>query len=323
CDVVDLNGQRYTSDQPRASFGYAQKMRAALKHYFGTVLGLGRLPWKQDAVSSKWTGNPIVSDVLDDYMPSLRRRKVAEGETCQSSRSMTDEILRQSYDYCTTLSEDAKTWCHINQLLQLHCMNTLGFHCMLRSAELVNIQMEDIQFLYDAKGNPIAKLKLRTRKTSQFGLGLRPYTLHLLPDYLAHLDPLRALVYYVNACGITTGFLFRNLNSMGQITLVEKHITTRKYLGILQRHFMDIGVDPVGFGTHLLRRGGVQYHLKRGVNIPSICLWGGWSLDFSLSSVWRYIASLVDEENFDRDNFLNFKHIDPARCPLCGRNCVH
>ncbi|KAJ7447367.1 hypothetical protein B0H11DRAFT_1744985, partial [Mycena galericulata] len=140
------------------------------------------------------------------------------------------------------------------------------------------------------------------------------------PEHLAHLCAFRALRHCIAVCRHTTGYLFRNINPRGQITRRDKHITSSnsKYLKILRESLKAVHIDPTLFGTHLLRRGGVQYHYERGCAITHICLLGGWSTDFSASSIWRYLAALVDEEGFDRLNFLNPFYNPKPKCWQCG-----
>ncbi|KAJ7716670.1 hypothetical protein DFH07DRAFT_785357 [Mycena maculata] len=345
CDPMDTNSVDYPAGHHSlAGFGHAEKMRAALKHHFGTSLGCGRSPWRACVTDpSRFEGNPAVHDVLDDYLASLKRRKVGKGEkVSQSSRAMTEvgnhrgfhffilkggqDILLKLYDRVVELASDAKpeekSWCHLVQQLERHAIDTLGFQCMFRMAEILHIRWEDVSFLSDDQGKcTIAKIVIRTRKNAQFG-GIEPYYIHLLPKHQSHLCPFRALCHYVAACRHTTGYLFRSINARGQITQLDRRMSSSHYLSIMRRSFRDIGLDPALFGTHMLQRGGVQYHQARDRTLTHICLMGGWSTDYSSSSVWRYLAAIVDLDGFDRKNFLN-----PApppkkgKCFQCGRSC--
>ncbi|KAJ7445232.1 DNA breaking-rejoining enzyme [Mycena galericulata] len=323
CDTVDTNGQAYPSNRVRATFGYANTMRSAVLYQFGTVQGFGKTPWHQSGPDPlHWVGNPAVFDAIENFLISMRRRKVSSGEVCHSSRAMTEAIFLKKYNHLTSLPATAKTWCHINQLIQLHCLETMAFHCMFRSAEVLRVRWADIEFIEDAQGNCTkAKITIKTRKTSPFGEGIKPYWIHLLPVHLSHICPLRALCYYAALCRHTTGYLFRNINKSGQITSVNMPISSSKYLKMMRQSLIDVQVDPTMFGTHCLRRGGVQYHYQRRVSIEKICLWGGWSTDFSISSVWRYIVAFIDENDFNREEFLNPNQPE-APCWSCGRSCT-
>jgi hypothetical protein len=63
---------------PRATYGTAQKMRAAVSHKFGRDHKLGTQPWSvHPVVAGKFVGNPSLSVAVSQYMVSLRRRKVS------------------------------------------------------------------------------------------------------------------------------------------------------------------------------------------------------------------------------------------------------
>ena len=62
---------------PLVSYGYAQKMRAAITHKFGRDFGFGAAPWAEDPFNpGQFTGNPSISADVSQYMISLRRKKV-------------------------------------------------------------------------------------------------------------------------------------------------------------------------------------------------------------------------------------------------------
>ena len=64
-------------DVARATYGVAQKMRAAISHKFGRDFGLSSQLWHEsEKRPGMFTGNPSLSSVVCQYMISLRRRKV-------------------------------------------------------------------------------------------------------------------------------------------------------------------------------------------------------------------------------------------------------
>ncbi|KAJ7716695.1 hypothetical protein B0H16DRAFT_1274339, partial [Mycena metata] len=94
------------------------------------------------------------------------------------------------------------------------------------------------------------------------------------------------------------------------------------FLGMLRNNLLDINVYPDPYRTHCVQRGGVQYLLlHKHTGFRNICEWGGWSSDFSSSSVFRYIILISDNVQLSRENFL-----DPDRSPqfcyyVCGQSC--
>ncbi|KAJ7459532.1 hypothetical protein B0H11DRAFT_1696019, partial [Mycena galericulata] len=75
CDNKDAEGRTIPASQPRQSYSYALKMRAAMTHAFGHNHGLGKTKWHK-ADNGKWKGNPSVSDTVSGYLVNLHRTKV-------------------------------------------------------------------------------------------------------------------------------------------------------------------------------------------------------------------------------------------------------
>jgi hypothetical protein len=89
CDELNLDGTRYPSEEVRATYGTAQKMRASMTYAFGRLHGLGTMHWVHNIVEDTVAGNPSVSEMVSRYMLSLRRRKVRAGETATSARAIS------------------------------------------------------------------------------------------------------------------------------------------------------------------------------------------------------------------------------------------
>ena len=89
CDELNLNGSHRPSEEVRATYGTAQKMRASMTYAFGRVHGLGSMHWQPSQVDGSMIGNPSVSEMVSRYMLSLHRRKVKAGETATSARAVS------------------------------------------------------------------------------------------------------------------------------------------------------------------------------------------------------------------------------------------
>ena len=78
CDDCDMH-TKLPKDPSihRATYGHAQKMRAAISHKFGRDFGLGDQQWQQNPLTDKHVGNPSVSVLVGQYMISLRHRKAS------------------------------------------------------------------------------------------------------------------------------------------------------------------------------------------------------------------------------------------------------
>ncbi|KAJ7603609.1 DNA breaking-rejoining enzyme, partial [Mycena polygramma] len=326
CDVIDLEGQPIPEGKAIATKGTAETIRAALLYKFGTVQGLGRTPWRAKPLQpTQFEGNPVFSDIVSDFIISLKRRKVISSVEALAKFVRPDFSgqghLLALYNFLVskTPRTDDQKWCHENQRYQGHCMETWGLQCMLRSAELVRIRWDNIKIHYNPHDDDDTYIDVHipTCKTSQFGGEPKFYRLWMMPFYLAHLCPVRAFFEYISRCRHTTGYLFRNINKSGQISQTNTHITSRRFNEIMRMQLLDIHVDPPLFGTHALRRGGAQYHaLVRGEPIPVVCAMGGWALG-PRSSIWRYLMSPTDQLHFDSADFLNPRRVGP-KCWGCG-----
>ncbi|KAG2039818.1 hypothetical protein BDR03DRAFT_1008496 [Suillus americanus] len=87
CDENDIwTGRAKAPSVPRATYGTAQKMRAAVSHKYGRDHKLGTQPWSEHpTVAGKHIGNPSLSVTVSQYMVSLRWRKVRSGEAVTSA----------------------------------------------------------------------------------------------------------------------------------------------------------------------------------------------------------------------------------------------
>ncbi|KAF7374672.1 hypothetical protein MSAN_00352200 [Mycena sanguinolenta] len=146
CDVVDLNGNPVAKTKVIPTYAHAQKMRAAMTYAFGRLHGLGSIPWQEGP------GGTV-------------GESVQAGETVISSRAITPEIFLKIYDFNNSDGRSV-----VKRRVMTHAATTASYACLLRSDEVLRIQMSDIEFLYDEHGNLTALiLTLRSRKTSQFG----------------------------------------------------------------------------------------------------------------------------------------------------------
>ncbi|KAH9003271.1 hypothetical protein EDB86DRAFT_3062790 [Lactarius hatsudake] len=274
CDELNLDGKKRLSSQVRATYGTAQKMRASMTYAFGRIHGLG---------DGRMVGNPSVSEVVSRYMLSLHRRKVKAGETATSARAISAATMYTLYHFNARVpvrdlrhppAKGSKADCD-QRLLQLAF--TLAFSCLLRVDEVLKIQSHDFINL----GNNRLQLTLPFRKTNQFG-HIKPFVLHKLPEPMAHLCPVRAYAEWIKASRIKKGYMFRKL-------------------GCSCNNLIDIGVDPVAYGTHSFRCGGCQWW---------ICEWGGWSTEFTHLTIVK-----------TREDFFDLNRAPALKCFACGRSC--
>ncbi|KAJ7839364.1 DNA breaking-rejoining enzyme [Mycena olivaceomarginata] len=272
-------------------------MRAAMTYAFGRLLGLGSLPWHQSESTGKMVGNPSVSETVATYMTSLRRRKVRAGETATSARAITEETLGKLYEFnnqpaFTEIKEYAAgsrsqpksphDWGGARARRLITLAYVLSFLCLLRFDEVLKIQIHDIEWI----SRTCIKLTLPFRKTNQFG-GIKPFYLHLFPEHLAHICPIRALAQWLYVSEITEGYLFRKMSP-----------TSEFFLEMFRNNLLDIGIDPYPYGTHSFRRGG-----------------------FTNLTIVKYLISDVDEPSERREDYMNPNRPPTRKCYTCGRTC--
>ncbi|KAF8261883.1 hypothetical protein EI94DRAFT_1541505, partial [Lactarius quietus] len=119
CDELNLDGSRRPSEEVRATYGTAQKMRASMTYAFGRLHGLGTMHWVHNPVEDTVTGNPSVSEMVSRYMLSLRRRKVKAGETATSARAISAD-------------KAGKEWGGPRARRLLELAYTIAFICLLQ-----------------------------------------------------------------------------------------------------------------------------------------------------------------------------------------------
>jgi len=110
--------------------------------------------------------------------------------------------------------------------MMLQCVYTIAFLCLLRFDEVLRIELKNIEVIDKLKGH--IKLTLPFRKTHQYG-GMRPSSiftnLEIKPFHLyfnrkePHLDPLHHLLRWIHVSRLTTGPLFRRVDSTDRVVI--------------------------------------------------------------------------------------------------------
>ncbi|KAN0137248.1 hypothetical protein V8E53_004958 [Lactarius tabidus] len=332
CDEINLDGSKRPSDEVRATYGTAQKMRAAMTYAFGRLHGLGTMHWQCSTFDGSMVGNPSVSESVSRYMLSLHRRKVQAGETATSARAISSETLKRLYIFnhlpenwdLKKYSPGSKNkagdqWGGPCARRLLGLAYTLAFLCLLRVDEVLNIQSQDLIVL-GTTGKQL-KLTLPYRKTSQLG-AIKPFILHEQPEEFAHLCPIRAYGEWLKVSKITHGYIFHKIASGDRILLNNQRMSAEFFLEMFRNNLIDINIDPAAYGTHSFRRGGCQYFsVERRYSLRDICDWGGWSSEFTHLTIVKYLISWKDDPSHSRDEFLNMNRAPAVNCSACGRTC--
>ncbi|KAF8871192.1 hypothetical protein CPB84DRAFT_1818238 [Gymnopilus junonius] len=245
-----------------------------MTYLFGCTLSLGSHPWQKSEVSGKMSGNPSISEQVSSYMMSLQTRK---------------ETLKKLYD-----------------------KNNKPQNSKIKDYEPSSwLQAADI----DDWGGGMTRITLflEFRKTHCNG-GIKPFRIYPLPWDEAHLCPVHALGEWMKASKITSGYIFQKIASGDRPDADDKPMTSEQFLELFHNNLLDVGVDPIPYGTHSFRRGGCQY-------LSSLCNWGGWSTEFSNLTIVRYLISWNDDPTDKREDYFNPAQQPAVKCFQCRRSC--
>lgn len=147
----------------------------------------------------------------------------------------------------------------------------LAIDSKLRSCDLVKIRVRDI-----AHGSKIEKRAMvMQQKTSQ------PVRFEITEKTRAAL---KEWINHANLCG--NDYLFQSRVN------AEKHISTRQYARIVKSWVAGVGLDPINYGTHSMRRTKATLIYKRTKNLRAIQLLLGHT---KLESTVRYLGIEVDD----------------------------
>ncbi|KAJ7226358.1 hypothetical protein B0H12DRAFT_1030497 [Mycena haematopus] len=336
-DTLDAEGNPKPPNIQTHKYATAQKMRAAVSYCLTRNKNCSTARWHESEVNpGVMLGNPSLSEIVSSYMVALKRRKVQAREIVLSSRALTSKMICSLYDYNNTgnrsvvqpLAKRSATvaWCGARTRLLLHAVICLMFLGCMRSDEVLGLRMEDLTFYADEKGKKsIMQVHVNSRKNAQTGVGIKPQVYHQLPLHERHLDPFIAVCFWLEASSIKTGYLFRDVSlKTDRVSTKNTYMSNQKLLSILRENLLDINVDPIRFGTHCGKRGGVQWLLKeKRKPLSDVCDWVGWSADYRMNSAWRYVVGIFDElETMVKIWGFYDPNLPPQNaCPQCGRSC--
>ncbi|KDR70557.1 hypothetical protein GALMADRAFT_76008 [Galerina marginata CBS 339.88] len=236
CDDMNPDGTRKGAQEHRCTFANAMKMRSSATYGFGRVFSRGNFPWNS-ADGVDYFGNPSISTEVSRYMLALKKRKHTNGELPMSSRAITSETIKKIHDFnnlpenlipreIVITSREARSiddWGGLRARILVHVIITMAFVCLLRSDEILNLCVEDIELMDDDS----ITITLSSRKNSPFGQDYcsKPFRLFMLPKEYMHLCPVRALAHWIQVSGIKSGYLFRSIDAMDRVSSEEtKHL---------------------------------------------------------------------------------------------------
>jgi integrase len=155
----------------------------------------------------------------------------------------------------------------------------LGFAGAFRRSELAGLDVEDLAFCSDG-----LKVLLRRSKTDQEGVGR---TVGIPSSTDPAMCPVRAVRGWLDAAGITTGPVFREVSRYGQVG--EARLANRVVGTVVKRAAAAVGLDASKLAGHSLRAGYATSAAQAGKPIFAIQQQTGHK---SVAMVSRYVRAV-------------------------------
>ena len=164
----------------------------------------------------------------------------------------------------------------------------IGFAGGFRRNELISLNIEDIEFVFEG-----VKITLNKSKTDQFGEGF----VKAIPHFQNSLYcPVTCLKRWINFSKIETGALFTRFSKGSKITNLR--LTDQSVALIIKEYLLKAGIDNKNYSGHSLRSGFATSAAEAGAEERSIMAITGHK---SSEMVRRYIK----EANLFNNNALN------------------
>jgi site-specific recombinase XerD len=133
--------------------------------------------------------------------------------------------------------------CSRPQGLRDRALLSLGFAGAFRRSELVALRVADLEETPEG-----LRIHIRQSKTDAEGLG------QIVPVIRGDLYcPVHAVHEWLQAAGITDGWVFRRLYRGGRVS--EQALSAHSVAAIVKRHALAVGLDPDQYAGHSLRSG--------------------------------------------------------------------
>ena len=164
----------------------------------------------------------------------------------------------------------------------------LGFAGGFRRNEIVSLDIEDIEFVFEG-----VKITIKKSKTDQFGEGM--------VKGIPHFDnslycPVTTLQRWINIAKIKKGALFRRFSKGSKLS--NNRLTDQSIALIIKYYLLKAGIDNKNYSGHSLRSGFATSAAEAGAEERSIMAMTGHK---STEMVRRYIK----DANLFKNNALN------------------
>jgi site-specific recombinase XerD len=185
---------------------------------------------------------PTSSEVVKATMRGIRR--TAGSASARKAPATADKVIAMVSAMGTGM-----------KALRDRALLLLGFAGAFRRAELVALDLDDLQFCEAG-----LRVFIRKSKTDQEGHGA---TIAIVPGSIT--CPLAAVRAWIEAAGLTGGPLFRSVNKRG--TVGSGRLSDRAVAEIVKTCARRIGLNESEFSGHSLRSGFLTSAAARGASI--------------------------------------------------------
>ncbi|MDC1093180.1 site-specific integrase [Pelagibacteraceae bacterium] len=152
----------------------------------------------------------------------------------------------------------------------------LGFSGGFRRNEIVSLDLEDIEFVFEG-----VKITIRRSKTDQFGEGTKKGIPHFENSLYC---PVTNLKRWINVAKIKKGPIFLKFNKGSRLT--EKRLSDQSVALIIKEYLLKAGINNKDYSGHSLRSGFATSAAEAGAEERSIMAMTGHK---STEMVRRYI----------------------------------
>jgi site-specific recombinase XerD len=217
--------------------------------------------------------------VIIENLMGIKRRK---GTLQNAKKPMLINDLKQVIDVINKEEEsDIKK-------LRNKAILLIGFSGGFRRNEIVSLDLEDVEFVFEG-----VKIRIRKSKTDQFGEGMYKGIPHFENSLYC---PVSSLKKWINISKIKKGPIFVRFSKGSNIT--EKRLTDQSIALIIKDYLTKAGIDAKNYSGHSLRSGFATSAAEAGAEERSIMTMTGHK---STEMVRRYIK----EANLFKNNALN------------------
>lgn len=261
--------------------------RADLQHFFAWG---GVIPATPEQIASYLAqhATSLAYTTLSRRLIAIARAHIAQGLHTPTSSMIVRATLKgvRRSRCCTVRQVSPLQKSHVLKMvrgltglrgLRDAALLLIGFASAMRRSELVSLDVEDVQFSEQG-----AIIRLRRSKTDQEGQGRDV----AIPRVAGRHCPIRNLLAWIDAAGISSGALFRQVNRYDQ--LLPHRLMAQSVALIVKQRAAAAGFDARLFSGHSLRTGFVTNAANGGATSASIRAQTGHKSDAMMQ---RYIRN--------------------------------